>query len=230
MIQWLTGNAGFKVAALILAVLVWLFVKGITSDRRLIQDVPLEIKMKPGFILLQTDASTVSIVVSGTREDVRQVSRLDVSAVVDLSREDRTGQWTVPLRTRMISAPRRVLVDEVQPAHVTVSVDEVVERELKVEPQLTGALPAGLAIERVIIEPATVRIKGPKSVLETASGITTLPIDVTGRHTSFRESVELAPVESLSGDSQHRWVQADVRIGEGRSIDSARGAGVQEKR
>lgn len=230
MMQWMTGNAGLKVTALVLAAITWFFVKGITSDRRVIQDVPLEIKVKPGLALLRSDPATVGVVVSGTREDVRQVSRQDVSAVLDLSRDDRMGEWTVPLRTRMISAPRRVLVDEVQPARVRVSVDQLVERELRVEAQLTGSLPSGLAIEQVIITPLSVRVKGPKSVLESMSGVATLPIDVTGRRTSFRESVELAPVESLTGESERRWVQADVRIVEGHSVDTVPGAGVQEKR
>jgi YbbR domain-containing protein len=230
MMQWLAGNAGLKVAALVLATMTWFFVKGITSDRRVIQDVLLEIKVKPGLALLRSDPATVSVVVSGTRDDVRQVSRQDVSAILDLSRDDRTGEWSVPLRTRMISAPRRVLVDEVLPARVKVNVDQIVERELRVEPQLTGTLPTGLAVERVTIDPLSVRVRGPKSVLESMSGIATIPIDVTGRRTSFRESVELAPVESITGESQRRWVQADVRITEGRSVDSAPGAGVQEKR
>jgi hypothetical protein len=42
--------------------------------------------------------------------------------------------------------------------------------------------------------------------------------------------VELTPLPFGNGQAHRRWVQADVRIGEGRPIDSAPGAGVQEKR
>jgi len=136
----------------------------------------------------------------------------------------------VQLGPRVIRAPRRVLIDQVEPAQVTVRVDQIIERELKVEPQLTGVLPAGLAIERVMIEPQNLRIKWPKSLLDSMPAISTLPIDVTGRRTSFRESVELTPLPFGNGQAHRRWVQADVRIGEGRPIDSAPGAGVQEKR
>jgi hypothetical protein len=67
-------------------------------------------------------------------------------------------------------------------------------------------------------------------LLETQAVIATLPIDVTGRRTSFRESVELSPQQFAEGQAQRQWVQADVRVTEGRPVDSTRGAGVQGNR
>lgn len=225
-----THNVGLKVISLLLAALTWFFVKGITSDRRTIEDVPLEIKVRPGFLVLQSDAGMVNVVVSGTREDVRQISRQDVSAVLDLTHEERTGEWPVRVRKNWIRAPRRVQVEQVQPERVTVRVDELVERDLRVEPQFAGTPPAGLTVERVMIEPQTVRVKGPKSLLETQTTIATLPIDVAGRRSSFRESVELAPLPAINGAAHRRWVQADVRIVEALPVDTPGRAGVQENR
>jgi hypothetical protein len=72
-------------------------------------------------------------------------------------------------------------------------------------------------------------VKGPKALLDSMTGITTLPIDVTGRRTSFRERVELTPLAFPEGLAQRHWVEVDVRIGTGRAVDITPGRGVEEK-
>ena len=227
--RWLTSNAGLKIVSLMLAMFTWLFVKGITSDSRTIDGVPLEVRTKPGLAVLQTNASTVSVVVRGTREDVRQVSRQDLSAVVDLTRDDRRGLITVKLTPRSVRHSRRVQVSEIDPSEITVNVDEMITRELQVQPQFAGELPAGLAIERVITKPEAVNVKGPKTLLNRMSNVATLPIDVTGRRTSFRERVELTPLQFPEGLAQRHWVEVDVRIGTAASVDTVPGRGVEQK-
>jgi len=86
-----------------------------------------------------------------------------------------------------------------------------------------------MIIERVLTQPASVKVKGPKTLLNGMTNITTLPIDVTGRRTSFRERVELTPLAFPEGPAQRHWVEVDVRIGTGRSVDTAPGRGVEEK-
>ena len=226
---WISHNAGLKIVSLVLATCAWFFVKGITSDWRPINGVPLEIKAKPGLTVLATSAATVNVTVRGTREDVRQVSRQDLSAVVDLTGDDRRGPITVRLLPSSVRHSRRVQVTEVDPTEVTVNVDEMVERDLPVQPQFGGELPSNLSVERVITQPETVKVRGPKTLLNGMANIATLPIDVTGRRTSFRERVELTPLALPEGLAQRHWVEVDVRIGAGRSVDIAPGRGVEQR-
>jgi YbbR domain-containing protein len=227
--RWLRSNAGLKIVALALAVCTWFFVKGITSDWRTINGVPLEVRVKSGLTALKTSVSTVNVTVRGTREDVRQVSRQDLSAMVDLTRDPRRGLIAVELTPKAVRHSRRVQVTQIDPAQVTVNVDEMIERELPVQPQFTGELPPGLAIERVITKPEKVQVNGPKTLLNRTANVTTLPIDVTGRRTSFRERVELTPLQLPEGLAERHWVEVDVRIGMAASIDTAPGRGVEEK-
>ncbi len=227
--RWLRTNAGLKIIALALAACTWFFVKGITSDWRTIEAVPLEVRVRPGLTALQRSVSTVNVTVRGTREDVRQVSRQDLSAVVDLTRDEDRGLITVKLTPKAVRHSRRVQVTEVDPPEVMVNVDEMVDRELPVQPQFAGELPPGLAIERVITKPEKVEVKGPKALLNKMSNVATLPIDVTGRRTSFRERVELTPLQLPEGLAQRLWVEVDVRIAMAASIDTAPGRGVEER-
>ena len=227
--RWLTSNPGLKIVSLVLAMFTWVFVKGITSDSRTIEGVPLEVRAKPGLAVLQSNVSTVNVVVRGTREDVRQVSRQDLSAVVDLTRDERRGLISIKLTPRVVRHSRRVQVSEVDPSEVVINLDEMITRELPVEPQLTGELASGLAIERVVTKPEVIEAKGPKTSLSKVSKITTLPIDVTGRRTSFRERVELTPLQIPESMAQRHWVEVDVRIGPASSVDITPGRGVEHQ-
>jgi YbbR domain-containing protein len=122
-----------------------------------------------------------------------------------------------------------VQVTEVDPTEVTVNVDEMVERDLPVQPQFGGELPSNLSVERVITQPESVKVRGPKTLLNGMTNIATLPIDVTGRRTSFRERVELTPLAVPEGLAQRHWVEVDVRIGAGRSVDTAPARGVEQR-
>jgi YbbR domain-containing protein len=212
MRQWLATNTGLKIMALLFATATWFFVKSATSDWRIIENVPLEIKPPAGLSVVDTSVQSVNVTVRGTREDVRQVSRQEMSAVVDLSGDERRGRWLVKLNPRVVRHSRRVQVTEVEPPEVQVHVDELIERELKVHPQVTGELAPGFYLERVLVKPELVRFKGPKILLDALSEAPTLPIDVAARRTSFRERVELAPLLPATLE-QRRWVEVDVRIG-----------------
>jgi YbbR domain-containing protein len=227
--HWIPDKAGLKLVSLVLATATWFFVKQVTSDSRVIEGVPVEVKAKPGLTVLQTSVSTVNVKVRGTPEDVRQASRQDLSAVVDLTGDDHIGPITKRLTSRDIRHSRRVQVSEIDPTEVIVNVDEMIERELPVQPEFGGELPPGLSVERVVTQPEAVKVKGPKMLLDKMTGITTLPIDVTGRRTSFRERVELTPLAFPEGLAQRHWVGVDVRIGTGRPIDISPGRGVEQK-
>ena len=214
MKNWLTTNTSLKIVALILAVIAWFFVRGITSETRTLENIPLEIQVKPGLTLLQASASTVTVVVRGTREDIRQVTRAEIAALLNLTYENRPGTHTVHLSPKIIRHPPRVQVVQVAPANVTVRADEIAERELAVVPLLAGELAAGLTIERTNIVPAQVRVRGPKSLLDTMRSIETLPIDLTARRVSFREWVHLALPDPSLKTVKQSWIEADVRIGE----------------
>jgi YbbR domain-containing protein len=219
MVSWLKANWRLKLVALVTSVLVWFFVNETANDRSLIQAVPLEVRARPGMVVLAQSASRVDVLVRGTREDVRRVTRSDLQVVLDLSRETRRGELERGLSPRDIGHPRRVMPVEVVPRSIKVTLDEVQETTLPVTPRFVGELPPGYAIERVVVKPESVPATGPRSQLTKLGALETLPIDVNGRRTSFREWVELSPVPGeLPGG--RRWVEVDVRIGTGPAVDT----------
>ena len=129
MIPWVRHNWRLKLVSLALATMTWVFVNGITNDRRLVQAVPLEVETRPGTLLLRQKPLLVDVLVRGTRDDMRQVSRNDLAVVLDLSEEEQLGQLTRHIGVGAVRHPRWVQPLEIIPARVTVVVGEAPERK-----------------------------------------------------------------------------------------------------
>jgi len=127
MRNWLQSPTGLKVIALVLAAITWFFVKAVTSDSRLVEGVPLEIRVRPGMTVASASAKTVNVLVRGTTEDLRQASRNELYAVLDLTHVDKPGSVDVTVNPRSVRAPRRVQVASVEPSDVSVRVAQANE-------------------------------------------------------------------------------------------------------
>jgi YbbR domain-containing protein len=127
MRQWLASDTGLKVVSLVLATFTWFFVKAVTSDSRVVEGVPLDIKVKSGMAVASVSARTVNVTVRGTTEDIRLASRNELFAVVDLSREDTVGRVHAFVRPDSIRHPRRVQVIAVEPTNVVVRLEKALD-------------------------------------------------------------------------------------------------------
>jgi len=210
--QFLTRNTGFKVAALILAFFTWLFVNGITNETRSIDDVPLEWTLNEGMTILSSDPETITVVLRGRPENLQALSREDIHVPLDLTHREEAGEWKVRLWRRFIKRPSGLQVIGVEPREVELRLDTLAKRKLKVEARVSGEPPAGYSVEQVLVKPDTVTVEAPTALLKDRSTIGTLPIDVRGRTTSFRERVELQVLPSDDWPRQRRWAEVHVRI------------------
>lgn len=125
--QRLISNNGLKIVALVAAIFIWLFVKAVTSDSRTMDGVPLEVKAPPGMTATYVTPRSVNVTVRGTTEDLRQSSRAELFAVVDLQREGRIGRVMAPITLRDIRHPRRIQVIAVEPTNAIVRLEKAVE-------------------------------------------------------------------------------------------------------
>ena len=120
MTRWFLDNTVLKIISLVLAIFTWFFVKNMTSERRLVEDVLFDFKTKPTLTVARSAPTTVNVVVRGTHADIWQLSRTELTAVVDLRREEQAGSVRVSLLPHAIRHPPRVQIVQVTPAAVTV--------------------------------------------------------------------------------------------------------------
>jgi hypothetical protein len=180
-----------SVVALGLALLVWLYAR--SRDQELLDNVPLPVKitMAPQqadhFNMEVGGASQVLASFSGPPTRIRELSgllqrnelRVDISLVVPDERlnESRYSD-TVVIEPSDVHAPPGVTVSMIEGRNrVPVTVHRLVERRLPVRFDHVGDEPPG----PLVIEPATVLVRGPQEVLDRTRAIPTQPSELPGR-------------------------------------------------
>lgn len=119
------SNTSLKIVALLLAITTWFFVKNITSERRVIEGVPVEVKTHAGLRVVELSDHTVDVIIRGTPTDIGQVSRPELLAIVNLRHVETTGDVQVTLEPRVIRHPPRVQIVQVKPPEITVRLGPV---------------------------------------------------------------------------------------------------------
>ncbi|QHI68629.1 CdaR family protein [Tichowtungia aerotolerans] len=201
----MSRNWILKLICLVLAFAVWQGVRESTSYEVVVQDVPVTITAGPGLAVLDQSTDVVSIRFRGSRDDIRFISRDQVSVEMDIA--DRSGRLrqTIKFSSRYVKAPSRAHAVLFQPSEVTVTIDREVERVLPVKASLEGELPEGIQLEQTVCEPASVRVRGAERRLINLEQVRTVPISLDGRYNSFKTHVNIA------SDGQ-AWVAMPDRV------------------
>jgi YbbR domain-containing protein len=143
------------------------------------------------------------------------VARLGPETVrvhVDLTGLDQ-GESVVQITPSDVQTPPGATVTRITPARLQLTVAAAATGAVKVVPQVRGLPAAGFAIQKVEVEPPTVRIKGPRSTIESRGEVSTLPIDVSGSRRNVSQSVGLM-LPASTYLTRERTVRVTVEIAE----------------
>lgn len=175
-----------RLLALFLAVIVWYAIREATSSEILIEDVPIEILRDEGLAVLDQSETATDVRFSGSRADLRDLTRNQVRVIVDARGRRREGPQTVAIGPGNVAGPRGTRPVFVRVDRVSFSLDREIEKIVPVKVDLQGTPPPGVEVERTISQPPAVTLRGPSSRIRDVESVRTLPIDMEGRQHSFR--------------------------------------------
>ncbi|MBI5014420.1 MAG: DNA integrity scanning protein DisA nucleotide-binding domain protein [Deltaproteobacteria bacterium] len=159
------------------AILFWITV--VLGGNRLVETgfaVPVEYTAPPGNMALVGDKpSEVKIHVSGPSADLDRVVPSQLPVTVDLSRTV-PGHHRFPITEENLRLPRGVRLLSADPPSVEVIVNEMVERDLEVSPQIVGKLRRRLRLASTEVTPATIHVLAPAG--QTLGPLRTAPVDL----------------------------------------------------
>lgn len=187
-----------RAVALLIAVLTWLFASYMPRVEELgesmveidLDQVSLNYAAPPGnYMYLRSNRpTTIQVRVEGRSQIVNSLSNDSINVTVPLPAEIEPGVATeIALSATDASAPEGVRILSFSPASVSVQIDQVVEQDVTVNPELVGEPGAGLTREDVrwTVRPSTVTVRGPRSLLSNLSALPTVPVDLNARSLSF---------------------------------------------
>ena len=163
------------IVSLIAAIMLWVYVtenEG-TDITRTIPNVQVSfngeasLRENREMIVSEVSTTSVNVTVSGNRRTVSALNAENMSAVIDLSRITRTGNYayspsiSLPSRTDT-SAISAIVTD---PGSVGFYVDKLAKKTVAVEGVFSGSAAKGYSADPMSFSPSTVIVYGPEKVL-----------------------------------------------------------------
>lgn len=206
----LTKNIVLKVASLIMAVILWFFV--ILSGRSgLMIDIPVMYVNTPPELEVTDFPRTVSINIEGQDRLLKNLKENDISAVVDL-RDAKTGRNFYTLTPENIKMPKTLEVINIDPQTISLTVEKQYRKMVSVQPAIEGRPEQGFVIFDIKVEPETLLLEGPRTIVSKISNVKTEPIDITGLNRSFLYKAKLnLPNSGLRANVQKVDVHIEVK-------------------
>ena len=187
IVDRLKANIPQKLIAFVCAFLLAIVV---TSDRNMTMNfaqIPVMLNIPEGYVSVDDESTTtVDITISGRTSTLRGMTRDDLG-MMTITPPARSGNIQITLQPSMLSLPAGVDIDKFQPEFLDVNLEPLETRTVAIttDHAFTGELLPGYRLGEVKIDPAEVKIMGPKSVVSTTGQLYIEPIDLTGKASTF---------------------------------------------
>jgi len=172
-------NLGLKLVSLGLAAGLWLAVAR-DPVAEVAVEVPIEFHNIPQNMEIASESiPKAQIRLRGPERLIRRLQSSDVYAEVELN-GIRPGERTFDLTSRQIRQPAELEVVQVVPSQFHLAFDVRLKRQVPVQPRVVGSFTPGYQIGRVVADPSTITISGPRKRVEAVESAITDPVDVSG--------------------------------------------------
>ena len=172
-----------------LAALFWAYT---VSELKSVKDVtvPLQFANVPkDLIVVGEDArKTITVEFKGPPDMLKRVREEDVDARIDVGKLD-PGPQVVELGQENVRLPSSVEFVRTCPKLVHFTLDRRLRDTLPLQPSFTGRAAAGLQVLSWTIDPPSVQVEGPESVMRKLKRLPTQPVPLDGRTADFETPV-----------------------------------------
>lgn len=184
-------NWVLKLLSLLFAMFLWYFVVG--EDKvDMNVTIPVEIVNLPRDLVISNQfKKQLEVTVSGQRSLIRGMTSQHISRTIDLSKAS-PGTIVIQNHPDSISLPRGLSILRVQPPTVTLLLDRLIQKELQIKPVLNGKVHKDYSLEAATVDPPSLEISGPQSILAQEENLNTIPIDINGLQQPTVKQVSLA--------------------------------------
>lgn len=190
-LQLSSGDFLLRLISLGLAIVLWYFVGGEDIVNKNVM-VPVEVINLPRDLVISNQfKKEIEVSVSGPRSLVLDMGKGDVTRQIDLAQAT-PGTMVLENTNDVIAVPRGVEVLGIQPKNVILSLDKMIQKQFVINPVTRGNLAPDYILKNIRMEPHSISITGPQTVLSQYEVLRTKPIELQG----LRESTEIqVPLE-----------------------------------
>ena len=176
---------GVKLLSLAIALVLWLVVTGQNEPVTAHVNVQLNF-IRPQMLEISNDPPrTVDVMLTGSRSKLDDLTALDLVATVDIT-DQQPGERVLRLAGKaQISLPQGVKVDGFQPSAIPIRLEQIIERQIPIEPKLEGKPAEGYQVYAVRPSKSSVMVRGPESRVNALQKLETESIWLSDRKQTF---------------------------------------------
>lgn len=174
-----------------------------------VSNISVDVDVPENWAVWEKSAQRVNILFRGSREDIRDLNSEQLRVVIPITEPTAGNQMHIKLSEKYLKNPTGAKVVRFSPPEIFVKLDQKSETSLPVKAAITGSLPEGLEVDRIVCTPASVRISGAQQVLAEMKNIQTEPVDLKDRQNSFKISVPIALPQAGRLQVDPEWVSVD---------------------
>jgi len=205
-----------KLLSLAIAIVLWMLVTGQNQPVTAHVNVQLNFIRPPALEISNDPPRTVDVMLTGSRNKLDDLTSLDLVATVDIS-DQRSGERILRLADKAkIALPQGIKVDGFQPSAIPIRLEEIVERQVGVDPKLEGKPADGFEVYSVFPNKGSVAVRGPASHVNALQKVATESIWLAGQKESFTAQNVALDVADAKVDLLEPMVNVAIEIGERR--------------
>lgn len=202
-----------KGISLFLGLLLWYFVVGEDQVDINVQ-VPLEVVNLPADLVISNEyKKDINVSVRGARSLIQELRDRHITRPVDLSRA-KPGTFVVKNDSESIPFPRGITVLRVQPTNIVLLLDKLIQKRFSIDAITDGVPLKGYEVKSLVLEPDSLVIAGPKTVLNSELALKTFPINLDGLNKSTMRQIHLNLQPDFIDLIGETVVTAQITIGE----------------
>ena len=176
--NFFTTNIWLKAASLVLAIAMWFFVM-LSGRSEITLDIPLNFTNLPSEFVTVDYPKTVNVSIEGQQRVIENLRQNEIQAVIDIS-SIKTGKSFFTLSRDNIKLPKTLIVTGINPETVSLKIEPLLIKTVKVKPAVIGLPEKGFSIVEIKVEPAKLDLEGPRSMVRKIYTVKTETIDING--------------------------------------------------
>lgn len=186
LIDNLLKNWPAKVICFAIAIFLYLFYQASLIDKKTFV-IPLEIKEQGIVIHIGNVPTSVVVSVRANENDIKAIFASDMSASIDLNNITKSGTYRIPINVIISDKLKALDPLEVKLKEETlkINVEKKVSRYVTVVPSIVGEVHEDYMIKSVKMDPSTVQLVGPDSLISAITKIDTERVNVSNAMTNF---------------------------------------------
>ncbi|MDD5233149.1 MAG: diadenylate cyclase [Syntrophales bacterium] len=157
-VSWIRENAGEKITAVGLAVVLWL---GLGYQRETVQrevTVPIEYRnLSPEWIIEEPKATEARVMLTGPAQAFQLYNPSSLKISLDLAQVRQGGQ-EIALSKSMMRTPANISIVGLKPDRIYINAYKLVPLSAPVDVKTSGSLPAGFSLQKIEVMPSSVTV------------------------------------------------------------------------